>query len=163
MPKQSAGILLYRFQEGEMQVFLIHPGGPFWVKKDDGAWSIPKGEFQSEEEDALAASKREFIEETGYSIEGNFIPLSAVKQKGGKVVTAFAVEGDCDASTIKSNEFEIEWPPKSGKKKSFPEADRAAWFSVKDARKKILQSQLPLIDQLQQVVMAKNEENLTCT
>src|SRR5580765_5487205 len=98
MSKQSAGILLYRFKEGELQVFLIHPGGPFWVKKDDGAWSIPKGEFQSEEEDALAAAKREFTEETGFSIDGNFLPLSPVKQKGGKVITAFAVEGDCDAS-----------------------------------------------------------------
>lgn len=155
MPKQSAGILLYRFQKGELQVFLIHPGGPYWAKKDDGAWSIPKGEFQSDEEDALAAAKREFTEETGFSIDGNFLPLSPVKQKGGKVVTAFAVEGDCDALAIKSNEFEMEWPPKSGKKTSFPEADRAEWFSVGDARRKILESQLPLIEELQKVVLAK--------
>ena len=155
MPKQSAGVLLYRFKENGLQVFLIHPGGPFWIRKDDGAWSIPKGE-PGDEEDALSAAKREFREETGFVIEGNFVPLSPVKQKGGKVVTAFAVEGDCDAEAIKSNTFEIEWPPKSGKKKSFPEADRAGWFSVEDARRKILPGQLPLIDELQQIVIKNN-------
>jgi predicted NUDIX family NTP pyrophosphohydrolase len=155
MAKQSAGILLYRFKEGELQVFLIHPGGPFWIKKDDGAWSIPKGEFLSEEEDAFAAAKREFYEETGFAIEGNLIPLSPLRQKGGKLVVAFAMEGNAAADAIKSNEFEMEWPPKSGKMKSFPEADRAAWFPLEDARRKILQSQLPLIDELQQNITGK--------
>lgn len=155
MPNQSAGILLYRFQETELQVFLIHPGGPFWINKDDGAWSIPKGEFIRDEEDALIAAKREFREETGFTIEGNFIPMSPLRQKGGKVVIAFAIEGNVDTDAIKSNVFEMEWPPKSGKKKSFPEADRAAWFSIKDAQRKILESQIPLINELQQVVKEK--------
>ena len=151
MPKQSAGILLYRFEKSGLQIFLIHPGGPFWAKKDEGAWSIAKGEF-GDDEDSLAAAKREFQEETGFAIDGNFIPLSPLKQKGGKLIIAFAVEGDVNADAIKSNEFEMEWPPKSGRMKSFPEADRAAWFSVDEARRKILQSQRPLIDELQQIL-----------
>lgn len=147
MPKQSAGILLYRFKEGELQVFLVHPGGPFWIKKDEGAWSIPKGEF-GDDEDPLVAAKREFFEETGFPMEGNFIPLSPLRQKGGKLVIAFAIEGNLNADAIKSNEFEIEWPPKSGMKKSFPEVDRAAWFALEEATKKILPGQLALLEEL---------------
>jgi len=147
MPKQSAGILLYRFTKNELEVFLIHPGGPFWAAKDDGAWSIPKGEF-TEGESAIAAAKREFYEETGFVIDGNGIPLSPLKQKGGKMVFAFAVEGDCEAEKMQSNTFEIEWPPRSGKKKSFPEADRGQWFSLSEARIKISASQLPLLEEI---------------
>src|SRR5579862_6732951 len=123
MSKQSAGILLYRKVEGQLEVFLIHPGGPYFKNKDEGAWSIPKGEFV-EGEEALDAAKREFEEETGQKIEGNFTALKPIVQKSGKKVFAWAVEGDIDPDTIKSNEFEIEWPPKSGKKQSFAEVDR---------------------------------------
>jgi predicted NUDIX family NTP pyrophosphohydrolase len=151
MPKQSAGILLYRLKNDQWQVFLIHMGGPFWIKKDEGAWSIPKGEFTSEE-DPLAAAKREFLEETGFKIEGNFIEVKPVKQPGGKLIYAWAIEGDCDASAISSNTFEIEWPPGSGKKKTFPEADRAEWFSFETAKSKILKGQQGLIDEVEQIV-----------
>lgn len=147
MPRQSAGILLYRFKEGELQVFLIHMGGPFWAKKDNGAWSIPKGEF-SGNEGALAAAKREFEEETGFSVEGNFIPLPVISRPGKKMIYSWAAEGDCDASAIRSNTFELEWPPHSGKMQQFPEADRAAWFSIQKAKEKILKAQLPLLDEL---------------
>jgi predicted NUDIX family NTP pyrophosphohydrolase len=147
MPKQSAGILLYRFRNQIPEVFLIHPGGPFWKSRDAGAWQIPKGELQGEEE-PIEAAKREFFEETGSPVSGNLFPLQPIKQKGGKEVLCFTLEGDIDANTITSNEFEMEWPPSSGKMKSFPEVDRAAWFSIGDARIKILPSQLPLIDQL---------------
>ena len=154
MLKQSAGIVLYRFNEDQWQVFLVHLGGPFWSRKDEGAWQIPKGEF-TDEEDALTAAKREFFEETGFTIDGNFLPLSPLKQKDGKFVFAFAVKGTVDATAIRSNEFEMEWPPKSGKKKSFPEVDRASWFSIDNARKKILQSQLPLIDEVEKIAEEK--------
>ncbi len=146
--KKSAGILLYRLSGGPMEVLLVHPGGPFWAKKDDGAWSIPKGEFEAEE-DPLAAAQRELEEETGIKAEGNFIELTPVKQKSGKWVYAWALEKDIDPGSIKSNEFEMEWPPKSGKKKSFPEIDKAAWFGVAEARRKILSGQLPLINELE--------------
>jgi predicted NUDIX family NTP pyrophosphohydrolase len=129
-------------------VFLVHPGGPFWAKKDAGAWSIPKGEFEPSE-DPLAAAKREFYEETGCSAEGNFIALTPLRQPGGKLVYAWAVEGDCQADSIKSNSFEIEWPPRSGQRKSFPEVDRAGWFSLEDAKEKILKGQGALLDELQ--------------
>ncbi|HYV95145.1 MAG TPA: NUDIX domain-containing protein [Chitinophagales bacterium] len=155
MSKQSAGILLYRFGKSELQIFLVHPGGPFWSKKEDGAWSIPKGEF-GDEEDSLVAANREFFEETGFTIEGNFIPLAPLRQKGGKLVTAFAIEGSADADTIRSNEFEMEWPPKSGRKRSFPEVDRAGWFSIQEARNKILAGQIPLIDELEKILGTKN-------
>ena len=147
MAKQSAGILLYRFRNGEIEVFLVHPGGPFWAKKDLGAWSIPKGEF-STGEDPLTAAKREFEEETGMRVEGEFIPLGSIRQRGGKVVHAWALEGDCDASRIKSNTFSMEWPPKSGKIKEFPEIDRAGWFSPGVARQKIHRDQEEFIDRL---------------
>ena len=148
MAKQSAGILLYRIKSNDLEVFLVHPGGPFWAKKDEGAWSIPKGEFE-DEEDPLAAAKREFEEETGLKISGEFIELHPVKQKSGKMVYAWAVEGDVDPLKIKSNEFEIEWPPKSGKMKSFPEIDKAAWFNLTEAKKKIITAQTGLIKELE--------------
>src|SRR5436190_3780300 len=136
MAKQSAGILLYRISNKFPEVFLVHPGGPFWSKKDDGAWSIPKGEFETNEE-PLTAAKREFEEETGVAISGKFIELVPIKQKGGKIVYAWAVEGDIDPEKIQSNSFEIEWPPKSGKMKTFPEIDKASWFTLNDAFVKI--------------------------
>ena len=148
MQKQSAGILLYRITDNQLQVFLVHPGGPFFRNKDEGAWSIPKGEYVDGEE-PLAAARREFEEETGQPISGKFIALQPVKQKSGKVVYAWAVEGDIDHDTIKSNLFEIEWPPKSGKKVSFPEVDRAGWFTIEAARQKIIQAQSGLIEELE--------------
>ena len=146
--KKSAGILLYRFSDGMLEVLLVHPGGPFWAKKDMGAWSIPKGEFETEE-DPLSAAQRELEEETGIKAEGNFIELTPVKQKSGKLVYAWALEKDIDPSLIKSNSFEIEWPPKSGIKKSFPEIDKAAWFNKEEAVKKIIEGQVPLIEELE--------------
>jgi predicted NUDIX family NTP pyrophosphohydrolase len=150
MAKRSAGILMYRRREGKLQVFLGHPGGPFWAKKDAGAWSIPKGEID-EGEDPLAAAKREFAEETGLRPDGDLVALAPIRQKGGKVVLAWAIEGDCDARAIKSNVFSMEWPPKSGKMAEFPEIDRAEWFSLDEARRRINPGQLPLIDELQEI------------
>ena len=147
MPKQSAGILLYRNINSQLQVFLVHPGGPFFKNKDAGAWSIPKGEFEDDEDPQLAA-KREFLEETGQSVDGDFIKLSPIKLKSGKTVYAWAVEGDIDHSTIVSNLFEIEWPPRSGKMASFPEVDRAAWFDVAEAMLKVNEAQVRLIEEL---------------
>jgi predicted NUDIX family NTP pyrophosphohydrolase len=147
MPKQSAGILLYRKIDDQLQVFLVHPGGPFFKNKDLGVWSIPKGEFL-DDEDPLVAAKREFLEETGTSVAGNFIPLKPVTLKSGKIVHAWAVEGAIDHETIFSNLFEMEWPPKSGKKQSFPEIDRAAWFDVDEAKLKISGGQVGLIEQI---------------
>jgi predicted NUDIX family NTP pyrophosphohydrolase len=150
MSKKSAGLLLYRNPPHGVEVFLVHPGGPFWAKKDDGAWSIPKGEF-AEGEDALQAAKREFLEETGFTIDGAFEPLTPVKQSGGKVVYAWAVEANVDASATRSNSFSLEWPPQSGKSREFPEVDRAAWFDLTHARRKILKSQVPLLEQLTKI------------
>lgn len=147
MRKQSAGILLYRKNGGTFQVFLVHPGGPFFMNKDDGSWSIPKGEFL-DDEDPLEAAKREFEEETGKVITGKFIPLNPITQKGGKTVLAWAVEGDIDPAITKSNHFEIEWPPRSGKQKSFPEIDRAAWFDLDIAKIKINAAQADFIKEL---------------
>ncbi len=151
MPKQSAGILLYRKSEGILQIFLVHPGGPFYKNKDAGAWSVPKGEFLDDEY-PLAAAKREFEEETGQAIDGSFIKLDPVTLKSGKTVYAWAVEGDIDHETIYSNSFEMEWPPKSGKNQSFPEIDRAGWFSADEARLKINPAQAKLIDNLIEVI-----------
>ena len=145
--KLSAGLLLYRFHQSTFQVFLVHPGGPFWAKKDIGSWSIPKGEIEKDE-DPLVAAIRECQEETGIIAEGNFIELTPVKQKSGKLVYAWAIEADIDPAGITSNTFEMEWPPRSGIKKSFPEIDRAEWFSAKDAELKIIEGQLPLIREL---------------
>ena len=134
--KKSAGILLYKKVNKELLFLLVHPGGPFWKNKDLGSWSIPKGEFTDDEE-PLNAAIREFEEETGTKVEGEFIELKPVKLKSGKLVYAFACEHDLDVNSIKSNEFEIEWPPKSGRLKSFPEIDKAAWFTAKEALEKI--------------------------
>lgn len=147
MPNQSAGILLYRKTNQLPQVFLVHPGGPFFKNKDLGAWSIPKGEFLNDEE-ALSAAKREFLEETGEAINGDFIALKPVRLKSGKRVYAWAVEGDIDHETVCSNFFEIEWPPKSGKKQSFPEIDKAAWFDLDEAKLKINAAQSAFVDEL---------------
>jgi predicted NUDIX family NTP pyrophosphohydrolase len=147
MGKQSAGILLYRKNNDQLQVFLVHPGGPFFKNKDLGAWSIPKGEFLPDE-DALAAAKREFMEETGQLAEGEFIPLEPVYLKSGKKVYAWAIEGDINHEVIVSNLFEMEWPPRSGKMQSFPEIDRAAWFTVDEAKEKINVGQVGLIESL---------------
>jgi len=150
MPKRSAGILMYRRAGNELEVLLVHPGGPFWARKDLGAWSIPKGEY-SESEDALAVAVRELEEETGCRPAGDFVPLGEIVQKGRKVVTAWAAEGDFDVTTLQSNEFEMEWPPKSGRKQRFPEVDRAGWFPLGEARRKILESQAEFIDRLSTV------------
>jgi predicted NUDIX family NTP pyrophosphohydrolase len=149
MAKLSAGLLIYRRQSGELEVFLVHPGGPFWAKKDLGAWSIPKGEY-AEGEDPLEAARREFEEETGFCADGNFLELGEVKQAGGKVVRAWAVEGECDPAELRSNSFEIEWPPRSKRRAEFPEVDRAAWFSLAEARERILMGQVPLLEALLQ-------------
>jgi predicted NUDIX family NTP pyrophosphohydrolase len=151
MPKQSAGLLLFRKLNNVLQVFLVHPGGPFWKNKDDGAWSIPKGEYERDE-DPLEAARREFYEETGENIDGEFIALKPIKQKSGKIVQAYLVAGDIDAGNIKSNLFEIEWPPKSGKMQSFAEVDRAGWFTVDEARIKMNAGQVGLVEELVQLV-----------
>jgi len=149
--KNSAGILLHRLRGSGIEVFLVHPGGPFWATKDAGAWSIPKGEFEAGE-DPLEAAKREFKEETGFAVAGNFIELTPVKQPGGKVVYAWAVMGDCEADSIKSNTFSLEWPPRSGKRKEFPEVDRAGWFTPEVAREKILKGQLNFLEELKRMI-----------
>ena len=148
MPKKSAGLLLYRQSDKSVEVFLVHPGGPFWIRKDDGAWSIPKGEF-ADGEDTLEAAKREFKEETGFDVEGEFEAMLPIKQSGGKLVYAWAVQGDMDASAIRSNSFSMEWPPGSGQIQDFPEVDRGSWFDLNSAKRKILKSQLELLEQLQ--------------
>jgi predicted NUDIX family NTP pyrophosphohydrolase len=147
MPRQSAGLLVYRRKSRELQVFLVHPGGPLWAQKDLGAWSIPKGEF-AEGEDRLAAARREFAEETGSAIDGTFIPLTARLQPSRKLVHAWAIEGDVDEASLKSNEFEIEWPPKSGKMQRFAEVDRGVWFAIVEARRRIHRGQIPFLDEL---------------
>lgn len=147
MAKTSSGILLYRKKQSVLEVLLVHPGGPFFARKDEGSWTIPKGELM-EDEDPLEAAIREFEEETGYKPSGDFIPLNAVKQKGGKTVQCWAVEGDLDAAAIISNTFEMEWPPRSQKMKSFPEVDKASWLELPIARQKINERQVDFIDQL---------------
>jgi predicted NUDIX family NTP pyrophosphohydrolase len=149
MAKTSAGVLLYRRAGKSLEVFLVHPGGPFWAKKDDGAWSIPKGEL-AEDEDPLEAAKREFEEETGFPLKGKLEALEPIKQAGGKIVYAWTIEGEIEQSAIRSNMFSLEWPPHSGKKQEFPEVDRASWFDLETGRRKILKSQLPLLEQLQE-------------
>ena len=148
MPKKSAGILLYRLHNKLPEILLVHPGGPYWLKKDDEAWTIPKGEL-NEDENPLDAAIREMEEETGIKVGGHFIELTPVKQKSGKLVYAWALEYDFNPAEIKSNTFEIEWPPKSGKKKTFPEIDKAAWLGIDEARKKINPAQVALIDELE--------------
>lgn len=150
--KRSAGLLLYRQGGGGSQVLLVHPGGPFWRRKDAGAWSIPKGEI-GVDEDALAAALREFAEETGVTLdlasESGVLPLGEIRQTGGKQVTAWALQRDLDPAAIVSNTFETEWPPRSGRMQSFPEIDRAGWFDLPKAHEKILASQRPLLDRLE--------------
>lgn len=153
MAKQSAGILLYRIKDNSLQVFLVHPGGPFWKNKDAGAWSVPKGEF-SDDEDSLVVARREFQEETGTAIDGHFIKLLPVKQKSGKTIHAWAIEGDMDETGVISNTFQLEWPPKSGKMMAVPEIDKAAWFDVEAAKEKINEAQMGLINEL--VVILKH-------
>ncbi len=153
MPKKSAGLLLFRFQGGDLQVFLVHPGGPFWERKDAGAWSIPKGEF--DDEDPLMAAKRELFEETGAKVDGEFLSLKPVTQKNNKVVHAWAVEADIDAEKIRSNTFELEWPLRSGKKQEFPEVDKAGWFSAEEGMEKINPAQAGLIKELQEKISQK--------
>ncbi len=151
MPKRSAGLLVYRRREGTLEVFLVHPGGPFWAKKDLGAWSIPKGEYLDGEE-PLEAALREFEEETGFRIqakvEGQFIGLGDVTQASGKIVSAWACEGDFDPSHLVSNTCEIEWPPRSGRRITIPEVDRGSWFSTQEADRRILKSQQPILEKL---------------
>ena len=156
VPKRSAGILMYRRGVKGLELLLVHLGGPFWARKDLGAWSIPKGEY-SESEDPLEVAIREFEEETGTRPRGEFRPLGEVTQPGRKVVTAFALEGDFDPATLRSNTFELEWPLKSGRRASFPEVDRAEWFSIEIAREKILQGQREFITRL--LEMASSSSN----
>ena len=153
--KLSAGILLHRRRGGVVEVFLVHPGGPFWVKKDKGAWSIPKGEYEAGA-DPLTTAKRELYEETGFKIDGTFHPLAPLKQPSGKVISAWAVEGDIDAAAVKSNTFTLEWPPKSGKAQEFPEVDRGAWFDLSTARAKLHPGQCGFLDQLEWLLSQSN-------
>jgi predicted NUDIX family NTP pyrophosphohydrolase len=138
---------MYRFKGRSAEVFLVHPGGPFWVRKDRGAWSIPKGEF-ADAEQPLEAAKREFQEETGFIPLGSFIDLGSVRQAGGKIVSAWAFQGDCDPAALVSNHCEMEWPPRSGRQIDFPEVDRGAWFQIPEARERILKSQEPFLNSL---------------
>jgi predicted NUDIX family NTP pyrophosphohydrolase len=151
MAKRSAGILMYRLRK-ELEVLLVHPGGPYWRSRDNGAWTIPKGEVE-EAEDPAAAARREFEEEVGTAVSGDLIALGSVRQKAGKQVECFAVEGDLNADAIRSNSFSCEWPPRSGRLESFPEVDRASWFTISDARDKLIPSQWPLLDRLQEALV----------
>jgi predicted NUDIX family NTP pyrophosphohydrolase len=158
MPKASAGLMLYRVRDGALEVLLVHPGGPFWAKKDLGAWTIPKGQVEPEE-DQLAAARREFEEELGLAPRGEFFALGTVTQKAGKVIRAWAFEGDCEPNAIKSNSFVIEWPPRSGKQQTFPEIDRAAFFGIEEAQRKINPAQVELLSRLQDVVAGNVHEH----
>jgi predicted NUDIX family NTP pyrophosphohydrolase len=149
MPKISAGLVMYRVIEGRLEVLLVHPGGPFWRKKDEGVWSIPKGEVAAGEE-LLGTAKREFREETGIKPEGPFIELGSIKQKSGKIVHAWGFAGDCDTNTIRSNTFTLEWPPRSGRRQEFPEIDRAAFFPIEESRSRIIPAEFELLLRLQQ-------------
>ena len=151
MIRASAGLLMYRRRPAGIEVFLVHPGGPFWARKDAGAWTVPKGQIEDGEE-PLAAALREFREETGFSADGTFHPLAPVKQRSGKLVYAWMVEGDCDPSKVTSQLFSMEWPPKSGRLQEFPEVDRAAWFSLEQARIRLLAAQVNFIDQMVRVL-----------
>lgn len=147
MPKQSAGLLLYRRNRDGIEVFLVHPGGPFWSKKDLGAWSIPKGEYKDDEE-PLTAAKREFFEETGFTVDGVFISLGSIRQTGGKIVSVWALEGNCDPEKLVSNFCQMEWPPRSGRMIEIPEVDRGGWFLLSEAKARILPSQSPMLMRL---------------
>jgi predicted NUDIX family NTP pyrophosphohydrolase len=147
MPKRSAGLLMYRRLSGELEVFLVHPGGPIWAKKDKGAWTIPKGEYESDE-NPLVAARREFEEETGFQAAGDFVDLGSIKQKSGKVVSAWGFGGDCDPAELTSNTCEIEWPPRSGRHIEIPEVDRGRWFSMSEANEYIREEQRGLLRRL---------------
>jgi len=147
MPKISAGLLMYRVRDGELEFLLVHPGGPFWQDRDAGAWTIPKGEIQ-EGENPLAAARREFEEETGFKAQGDFIELAPIQQRSGKIVHAWAFSGDCDPARVKSNSFKMEWPPKSGRFQECPEVDRACFFRMAEAKQKINAAQVPLLEEL---------------
>jgi predicted NUDIX family NTP pyrophosphohydrolase len=151
MAQESAGVLMFRRTNGRLQVLLVHPGGPFWRRKDLGAWTIPKGE-RMPGEDAEATARREFAEETGHTLDSSLLPLGCIKQRGGKQVESFAVEGDFDTERLRCNTFEIEWPPRSGKRQAFPEVDKAAWFSLDEARQKINAAQGELLDRLEALI-----------
>lgn len=144
MPKPSAGLLIFRRRGGALEVLLVHPGGPFWAGKDDGAWSIPKGLYEPGE-DPLAAARREFAEETGSRPKGEAVPLGTFRQPSGKTIDAWAIEGDFDPAALKSNTFSMEWPPHSGKTREVPEVDRAGWFTLEAASRKILRGQKPIL------------------
>ena len=154
MAKTSAGLVMYRVRNNQLEVLLVHLGGPFWAKKDEGAWFIPKGEVYPAE-DVLTAAKREFQEETGFEPYDKFIPLGTVKHKGGKVVHAWAFQGDCDPSSIRSNTFTLEWPPRSGNKQAFPEIDEARFFSVEQARSKIHPAEFEFVDRLEKICLKR--------
>lgn len=150
MPKESVGLLMYR-RRGSAEVLLVHPGGPYWARRDLGSWSIPKGE-PAADEDPLAAARREFQEETGFEAQGHFRALGSARQSGGKIVTAWAFESDCDPAQVTSNTFSMEWPPKSGRRREFPEVDRAAWFDLETAQARIVKGQIPLLEELQRLL-----------
>jgi len=150
--KKSAGLLMYRrSDDGTVQVLLVHPGGPFWSGKDEGAWTIPKGGYEAPEE-PLAAAQREFTEETGFAVTPPFVPLGEITQKSGKRITAWAFAGDCDPAQICGNTFELEWPPRSGRRQNYPEIDRIEWFTLDEARRKIIPAQRALLDRLEQTL-----------
>lgn len=151
MAKTSAGLVMYRMRDGEPEALLVHPGGPFWAKKDDGAWFIPKGEINPNEE-PLVGAKREFAEETALTPRGTFLPLGSVRQKSGKTIFAWAFAGDCDPATLKSNTFELEWPPRSGKMREFPEIDRAAFVNLAQAARKMHPVEFPFLERLKQIL-----------
>ncbi len=154
MANQSAGLLMFRFRAGALEVFLVHPGGPFWERKDLGAWSIPKGEFEPGEE-PFEAALREFREETGVTPSGDFLPLTPVRQKGGKTIQAWAFEGDADPAVLHSNTFSMKWPPQTGKTREFPEVDRAGWFGLEEAAQKINPAQAALLQELARLLAAR--------
>jgi predicted NUDIX family NTP pyrophosphohydrolase len=153
MPIRSAGILMFKWGDGGIRVLLVHPGGPFWSKKDFGAWSIPKGEYDGSEDVELAA-RREFLEETGAEATGSLLPLGTLRQRSGKLITGFALEGDFDVEKLRSNSFEMEWPPRTGRIQSFPEVDRAGWFTLNEASEKILPGQQPFLTELEKLLGA---------
>ncbi len=152
MPKRSAGLLVHRTVDGETEVLLVHPGGPYWAKKDDGSWSLPKGEYEPDE-DPLEVAIREFREELGVDATPSAAPmfLGEVRQPGGKIVSAWALPGDLDVTVVRSNTFSMEWPPRSGRTAEFPEVDRAGWFDLETARRKLLRGQLGLLDRFSEL------------
>ena len=156
MAKRSAGLLMYRSRDGVPEVFLAHPGGPFWAKKDLGSWTIPKGEYEPDET-PLEAARREFGEETACPSEGDLLPLTPLRQPSGKIIAAWAFQGDCDAEASRSNTFSMEWPPVSGRRVEFPEVDRAGWFGLEEAKEKIIPGQVGFLEELEKILIQKLE------